>query len=128
MKLKIRRYDHIFIVSYRIFSSKITSKYKKSTNFDIFRIQKRIHEDYIGEQQPGLVSNYQYVALDMYSYFQNAKMMIFYDFFGFLSVFVSFFKKLDDFRVTTLKYAPRPRPLFCYLVQPGWLVSIPTCS
>ena len=34
--------------------------------------------------------------------------MIFYDFFGFLSVFVSFFKKLDDFRVTTLKYAHKP--------------------
>ena len=108
MKVKTRRYDHIFIVSYRIFSSKITSKYKKSTNFDIFRIQKRIHEDYIGEQQPGLVSNYQYVALYMYSCFQNAKMMIFYDFFGFLSVFVSFFKKLDDFRVTTLKYVHKP--------------------
>ena len=44
----------------------------------------------------------------MLNYFQNAKMMLFDDFFGFLSVFVSFFKKLDDFRVTTLKYTPRP--------------------
>ena len=44
----------------------------------------------------------------MLGYFQNAKTMIFDDFFGFFSVFVIFSKKCDDFRVTTWKYAPRP--------------------
>jgi hypothetical protein len=44
----------------------------------------------------------------MLGYFQNAKTKIFDDFFGFLSVFVIFSKKCDDFRVTTWKYALRP--------------------
>ena len=128
MKPETRRCGHIFIVSYRIFHQKSHQNTEKSTNFDIFHIQKRIQEGCIGEQQPGLVNSYQYVVSGKFNYFHNAKTVIFDDFFRFLSVFVSFFKKLDDFRVTTLKYAPRPRPLFCDLVQPGWLVSIPTCS
>ena len=100
----------IISLSYLIisFHQKSLQNHKKSTIFDIFHIQKRIHEDNIGEHQPGLVSSYQYVALGMLDFFQNAKTMIFDDFFGFLSVFVIFFKKFDDFRVTTLKYAPKP--------------------
>ena len=90
------------------FHPKSLQNHKKSTNFDIFRIKKRIQKDFTGEKQPGPVSSYQYVAVGMLGYFQNAKTMIFDDFFGFFSVFVIFSKKCDDFRVTTWKYAPRP--------------------
>ena len=73
----------IISLSYLIvsFHQKSLQNHKKSTIFDIFHIQKRIHEDNIGEHQPGLVSSYQYVDLGMLDFFQKAKTMIFDDFF-----------------------------------------------
>jgi hypothetical protein len=54
----------IISLSYRIvsFHKKSLQNHKKSTNFDMFRIQKRIREDHISEQHPGPVSSYQHVA------------------------------------------------------------------
>ena len=106
------------------FHPKSLQNHKKSTNFDIFRIQKRIQKDFTGEKQPGPVSSYQYVAVGMLGYFQNAKTMIFDDFFGFF-LFLSFFPKSVMIFVSQHGNM-HPGRCFRDLVQPGWVVTSPT--
>ena len=99
----------IISLSYLIVSlhQKSLQNHKKSTNFGIFRIQKRIHAGYVNEQHPGTVTSYRYAVFTCLITFKTQKwwfLMIFLVF----SCFCHFSPKTDDFfRFTTLKYAPR---------------------
>ena len=92
-----------YALSYLIVSlhQKSLQNHKKSTIFNIFRIQKHIHAGYVNEKHPGPVHELSLCSFHMLDYFQNAKMMIFDDFFfGFFLVFVIFPKKLMIFFVS----------------------------
>ena len=84
----------IISLSYLIVSlhQKSLQNHKKSTIFNIFRIQKHIHAGYVNEKHPGPVHELSLCSFHMLDYFQNAKMMIFDDFFGFF-LFLSFSTK-----------------------------------
>ena len=82
--------------------------HKKSTNFDIFRIQHVSTMIILVRNSQDLSSAINMSLWECLKTFKTQKrwsLMISLDFFF---VFVIFSKKCDDFRVTTWKYAPRP--------------------